>query len=273
MSDALPGWLSLQRGDAPLLLSMPHPGTELAGLEPRLVSPWLARQDTDWWLGPLYEFAAGLGATLLRTTISRTVIDLNRDPSGASLYPGQATTGLCPTETFDGEPLYRDGAAPDEAEIAQRRRDHFDPYHAALRCELDRLRARHPKVVLYDCHSIRSVVPRLFDGTLPLYNLGTNGGASADAALTAAVEDVLAASGQTFVVNGRFKGGWITRHYGRPHDGVHALQMELGCRGYMHEPRTRHADNWPSPYDPVRAEPTRTTLTAVLTAALRWARA
>ncbi len=265
-----PGYV-LQRGEAPLLLSMPHPGSGLAGLEPRFESAWLARVDCDWWLPQLYAFAGKLGATLLHTTLSRSVIDLNRDPSGASLYPGQATTGLVPTETFDGVPLYREGQMPDGAEIDERRRLYFEPYHALLRAELQRLRARHPRVVLYDCHSIRSRVPRLFDGELPLYNLGSNSGASADAALIDAVRATLQADGRPFVVDGRFKGGWITRHYGRPADGVHALQMELACRGYMDEPSTLTEQDWPTPLDAARAAPTQATLERVLRAALHWA--
>ncbi len=165
----------------------------------------------------------------MRTALSRTVIDVNRDPRGASLYPGQATTGLCPTETFDGEPLYRPGQEPDPAEIDRRRAVFFEPYHAALTSEIARLRSLHGKVVLYDCHSIRSVVPRLFDGKLPVFNIGTNDGKSADPALQALVAQLLAESGETSVVNGRFKGGCITRHYGDPPGGVHALQMELAA--------------------------------------------
>jgi formiminoglutamase len=267
-----PDWLTVARGDAPLVLSMPHTGTELAGLEPRLASPWLARKDADWWVEQVYDFAAALGATVVRTRISRTVIDVNRDPSGASLYPGQATTGLCPVETFDGEPLYRGGDEPDAAEIERRRRGYFVPYHDALRAEIDRLRVTHPRVVLYDCHSIRSVVPRLFDGTLPVFNLGTNSGASADAQLTLGVEAILAASNQPFVVNGRFKGGWITRHYGQPSQGVHALQMELACKSYMQEPVVPVTTNWPTPLDTTLAGATRQTLAAVLASALAWAR-
>ena len=148
----------------------------------------------------------------------------------------------------------------------------FYPDHAALRAEIDRLRAAHPKLVLYDCHSIRSVVPRLFDGTLPVFNLGTNSGASADPALTAQVEALMAASGQPFVVNGRFKGGWITRHHGRPAHGVHALQMELAFRAYLHEPATLSPDTWPAPFDPVHAQPTLRCLQDILTTVLRWAR-
>ena len=270
-----PPWLEVARGDAPLLVSVPHTGTDLLDLEPRLVSPWLARVDADWWIETLYGFAAGLGATVVRTAISRTVIDVNRDPSGASLYPGQATTELCPTTTFDGEPLYRPGQEPDAAEIAARRARHFDPYHAALRAEVDRLRGLHPAVVVYDCHSIRSVVPRLFPGTLPHFNVGTAGGASCAPALTAAVEAVLdgAADRFTRVTDGRFRGGYITRSLGRPAEGVHAIQMELACRGYMREPDGPPTEaGWPTPYDPDHAAPIRSVLQRVLAAALSFAR-
>ena len=185
-------WLEIRRGAAPLLLSLPHTGTELPeALEARLVSPWLARKDADWHIERLYEFAAALGATLVRTRISRTVIDVNRDPSGQSLYPGQFTTGLCPVETFDGEQLYRSDP-PDDTEIAARRQDYFDPYHAALGAELQRLRQSHDRVVLYDCHSIRSIVPALFEGALPNVNIGTNSGASCDPAVTACLEHAFA---------------------------------------------------------------------------------
>jgi formiminoglutamase len=267
-------WLAVQTGDAPLVVSFPHTGTELpADLEARLVSPWLARKDTDWWIDKLYHFAGGLGATTVRTAISRTVIDVNRDPSGASLYPGQATTELCPTTTFDGEPLYLTGEAPGATEIGQRRTDYFDPYHAALQAELDRLRAQHGKVVLYEAHSIRARIPRLFDGELPNFNLGTHSGASCDPALTAAVEAACDASPFSRVTNGRFKGGWTTRRYGQPQAGVHAVQMELACRGYMDEPgAVPTPQTWPSPYDPSRAAPMRAVLTDVLKATLDFAR-
>lgn len=269
----IPAWLTVTRGTAPLLVSIPHTGTDLAGLEDRLVSPWLGRRDADWHIEKLYDFVAGLGATVIRTAISRTVIDVNRDPSGASLYPGQATTGLCPTETFDGDPLYRERQEPDEAEIARRRETYFEPYHAAIRDEIARLRRVQEKVVLYDCHSIRSVIPRLFPGELPVFNLGTNGGASADPTLQGAVERIIAGSGETFVVNDRFRGGWITRRYGRPDEGVHALQMELACHGYMREPSGPVDEtNWPTPWDPAFAAPLRATLEKILRTALDWAR-
>jgi N-formylglutamate deformylase len=268
-----PDWLTVTRGDAPLVVSIPHTGIDLAGLDDKLVSPWLARRDTDWWIEKLYDFADGLGATAVRTSISRTVIDVNRDPSGVSLYPGQATTGLCPTETFDGEPLYREGQEPDEAEIARRRETFFEPYHDALTAELVRLRQAHEKIVLYDCHSIRSVIPRLFQGELPVFNLGTNGGTSVDPVLERTVSGVIAGSGESFVVNGRFRGGWITRHYGRPEEGVHALQMELACRGYLHEPvGPVDESNWPVDYDPEFAAPLRAVLHRIFDTALEWAR-
>lgn len=265
-------WLTVTRGEGPLLVSIPHTGTDLAGLEPRLPSPWLARKDADWHIERLYDFAADLGATVIRTAISRTIIDVNRDPSGASLYPGQATTGLCPVETFDGEPLYRDGQEPDEAEVAQRREAYFEPYHAAIEAELNRLRATHTRVVLYDCHSIRSVIPRLFPGELPVFNLGTNGGKSADPALEAAVADIIEGSGESVVVNGRFRGGWITRRYGRPDEDVHALQMELACRGYLREPVGPVGEgDWPVDYDERFAAPMQATLRTIMEAAVKWA--
>jgi N-formylglutamate deformylase len=241
---------TLRRGNAPLILSIPHAGTdipdEFAGV---FVSEWLARRDADWYLPALYSFVDMLDATVLAANISRSVIDLNRDPSGISLYPGQTTTDLCPTETFDGEPLYR-GAPPDEAEIARRRDKYFMPYHAALQAEITRLRARHEHIVLYDCHSIRGEIPRLFPGVLPQFNIGTNGGTTCAPKLEAGVVAACTVPGFTHVLNGRFKGGWITRHYGKPEDGVHAIQMELACRGYMEEPRDISPDNWPTAFNP-----------------------
>ncbi len=201
--------------------------------------------------------------------MSRSVIDVNRDPSGISLYPGMATTELCPTMTFDGEPLYR-GEAPIAEEVAERRELYFEPYHTALRRESGRLREKHSRIVLYDCHSIRSLIPRLFEGELPAFNFGTNSGASADPALIGAVVEKLAASGQSFVVDGRFKGGWITRHYGKPDEGVHALQMELACRAYVREPGSVSPHNWPPLYEPAYAAATRGTLEGIFAMILAW---
>jgi formiminoglutamase len=259
-----PAWLTIERREAPLIISIPHAGVDLLALAPRFTSQWLARRDADWHIPLLYDFAAALGATVVRTSLSRSIIDVNRNPEGASLYPGQATTELCPTTTFDGEPLYRPGKAPDEAEIAERRRAYFEPYHAALGGEIARLKQRHGRVALYDAHSIRSRIPRLFDGELPLFNLGTNNGAACSAPLRQRLGGVLTQSGETHVVDGRFKGGWITRSFGKPEDGVEAVQMELGCRAYMIEPELVSPGNWPTPLDPARAAPTRATLTTVL---------
>ncbi len=260
-------WLTVQRGDAPLLVSFPHTGLEIpSDCAANLVSPALARHDADWHIDKLYAFAADLGATIVHTALSRTVIDVNRDPSGASLYPGQATTGLIPTETFDGRPLYRDGGAPAADEIERRKRLYFAPYHAALADELDRLRAQHACVVLYDCHSIRSVIPRLFPGELPVFNIGTNDGKSCDPVLTRTIEAECRSSPWSCIVNGRFKGGWITRTYGRPSKEVHAVQMELALRGYLPD------ETDPPPWDPDFAQPIQQTLRAVLDACLAFAR-
>lgn len=264
-------WLQVDRGTAPLVVAFPHTGTDLAGLDDAFVSPWLATRDADWFVDRLYDFARELGATTVRTAISRSVIDVNRDPSGASLYPGQATTELCPTTTFDGAPLYRDDV-PDAAEIARRRTLYFDPYHQAIAAELARLRAEHGRVVLYDAHSIRSHIPRLFEGELPQFNIGTNGGATCDRGLADAVEAVCTASGRSHVVDGRFRGGWTTRHYGRPADGLHAIQMELAIRGYLDEPDRPDETNWPGDYRAARAAPLVATLRDILAASLAFAR-
>lgn len=267
-----PDWLQIHRGDVPLIVSFPHTGTELPdALATQFVSPWLARRDADWWVHELYAFARGLGATTVRSSISRSVIDLNRDPSGVSLYPGQNTTGLCPLTTFDNQPLYRDGHGPDEAEIARRRDTWFVPYHDALAAEIARLRAQHGTVVVYDAHSIRSHIPHLFDGQLPQFNLGTNGDTTCDNALTDVVDNLCAMSGMSHVRNGRFKGGYITRHYSDIPGGVHTLQMELACRGYMHEPEAVDEHSWPTPLDPDHAAPLRATLQQVLDACLDFA--
>lgn len=267
-----PDWLQIHRGDVPLIVSFPHTGTELPdALAAQFVSPWLARRDADWWVHELYAFAQQMGATTVRTAVSRSVIDVNRDPSGTSLYPGQNTTGLCPLTTFDNQPLYRDGHGPDEAEIARRRDTWFAPYHDALAAEIARLRALHGTVVVYDAHSIRSHIPHLFDGQLPQFNLGTNGDTTCDNALTDVVDNLCAMSGMSHVRNGRFKGGYITRHYSDIPGGVHTLQMELACRGYMHEPEAVDEHSWPTPLDPDHAAPLRATLQQVLDACLDFA--
>jgi N-formylglutamate deformylase len=247
----------------PLILSMPHAGRALPDhVAERLNRQGRAMFDTDWWIERLYDFAGELDATVVRTTISRYVIDVNRDPSGASLYPGQASTGLCPLTTFDGAPIWRPGSDPDDREIVDRRALFFEPYHRALAEQIERVRAAHGFVLLYDCHSIRSRVPRLFDGELPDFNIGTNGGLSCAPEVRGAVTDVCAAAqGYSSVVDGRFKGGWITRHYGRPDAGVHAVQMELAQRTYMEEVP-------PWTFDDAKADAVRRVLRTALEAML-----
>jgi N-formylglutamate deformylase len=267
-------WLSVHHGDAPLIVSFPHSGTEIPDkIEEHLVSPWLARKDTDFWIDVLYDFAHELGATTIRTALSRTVIDVNRDPSGASMYPGQATTGLCPLDTFDGEPLYKSGSEAGPAEFLRRRTEYFDPYHSALRAELERKCTQFGCVVLYDAHSIRSRVPRLFDGELPQFNIGTNNGMTCAPDLTASIEKICAATRFTHITNGRFRGGWITRHYGNPASGVHAVQMELAMRGYLHEPEEPlNKNNWPAPLDDAHASHLRIALRDILDACVHFAK-
>jgi len=253
----------LHRGTAPLLVSMPHVGTAIPPDIAAGMQPIAARlDDTDWHLEPLHDFLGDLGASVLVPEASRYVVDLNRDPDGRSLYPGQDTTTLCPTDTFDREPLYLPGRAPDAAEIARRVDRWWRPYHAALAGELARLRAEHGVALLWDAHSIRSVVPRFFEGTLPDLNIGTAGGASCAPGLGERLLRV-ARSDPAYrsVLDGRFVGGHITRTYGRPDEGVHAVQLELVQRTYMHEEP-------PWAFDPARANGIRPVLRAMVEAAL-----
>ena len=218
----------ISRGSSPIILAFPHTGTNVpADIWERLNDNGRLLADTDWHINQLY---AGLlpHATTVRATFHRYVIDANRDPSGASLYPGQNTTGLIPTSDFDGNPIWKDGEEPCKADIALRRDNFHRPYHAALEAEIARVRAEHGVAVLYDCHSIRSLIPFLFEGRLPDFNIGTDGGMTCDPAIEQVVADVTAAAdGYSSVLNGRFRGGWTTRHYGKPGTGVHAIQMEL----------------------------------------------
>jgi N-formylglutamate deformylase len=227
----------LHPGDGPLVVNVPHAGTVLPGwLRPRLTPAALAVPDTDWHVEKLYGFVRESGATLMHATHSRYVVDLNRDPSGVALYAGADNTELCPTRTFADEPIYLPGQAPDAAEVGSRKAEYFEPYHARLAAEIERVRQRHGYAVLLDGHSIRSEVPRFFAGRLPDLNLGTAGGTSCAPELERRAARVLAeATGFTHIVNGRFRGGWITRRFGQPAAGVHALQLEKGESCYMDE--------------------------------------
>ncbi|MBK0394805.1 N-formylglutamate deformylase [Ramlibacter algicola] len=226
----------LRQGTVPLLVSIPHMGTEIPqDLRAHYVPRALEVEDTDWHLDRLYAFAHELGASVLQPVHSRYVIDLNRPPDDQPMYPGASNTELCPTRFFSGDPLHVDGAAPSPGQRLQRRAQYWQPYHDALRGELDRLKAQHGFVVLWDAHSIRSEIPWLFEGVLPDLNIGTANGASADASITDAVARAAQAGGVSHVVNGRFKGGYITRHYGRPAEHVHAVQLEMVQKTYMRE--------------------------------------
>jgi N-formylglutamate deformylase len=223
-----------RRGNTPLLVSMPHTGTHVPEwLEPRLTRAAKALPDTDWHLEPLYDFLDELGASVLVATHSRYVVDLNRPPDDANLYPGQDTTGVVPVDTFHKEPLYLPGFPPSEAESRSRIEQYWKPYHAKLVETLDSLKSEHGYALLWDAHSILSVVPRFFAGRLPDFNLGTADGKSCGPG----IGDALLAkiSGYSKVLNGRFKGGYITRTYGKPADAIHAVQLELSEAVYMEE--------------------------------------
>jgi N-formylglutamate deformylase len=227
---------TLTRGTTPLLISFPHVGTDLPDdISARLTPAALLLADTDWHLPRLYDFAAELGASTIVARYSRYVIDLNRPPEDINLYPGQDTTGLVPVDTFRREPIY-DGSPPDADEVAERRERYWRPYHEALATELARLKHEHGRVLLWDAHSIASELPRFFEGKLPDLNLGTVSGASCAPAIQRAIESALGAQPEyTWVANGRFKGGFITRNYGAPASGVHAAQLEMSQCVYMNE--------------------------------------
>ena len=228
---------TLHRGKKPLLVSVPHAGTLLPDEQrQRYVERAFAVEDTDWHLSTLFDFVRDVGASFIVPRFSRYLIDLNRPRENVPMYPGVNNTELCPTRFFTGDALYRNGYAPDSTEIERRVSTHWQPYHDALRGELKRIHTGHGHVVLFDGHSIKSELPWLFEGRLPDLNLGTAGGASCAPSLRAALTRVLDAQAlYTHVVDGRFKGGHITRHYGNPDKGVHAVQLEMCWSCYMAE--------------------------------------
>ena len=251
----------LTRGTAPLLISFPHVGTYVPpAIADRLTPEARAVPDTDWFVDRLYNFVHELGASAIVATHSRYVVDVNRPPDDASLYPGQATTSIVPRTRFDGSPLYLLGGEPSEEEIAERIASVWRPYHQALADELARVKAQHGRVLLWEAHSIRQRVPLLFDGALPDLNLGTNDGASARPGLGERLLNIAQASPYSTVLNGRFKGGYITRHYGRPSERVDAVQLELVQRTYM--------DDAEREFDEVRADRLRSVLRELIEAAL-----
>lgn len=256
--------IEVTHGDSPLVLGLPHTGTDVPeDILATFNDTGRALADTDWHIHNLYDGLVD-GVTTVRTPVHRYVIDVNRDPGGNSLYPGQNTTTLCPLTDFDGQAIYLEGQEPGEDEIASRRERFHKPYHDALAAELDRIRGLHGFALLYDCHSIRSDIPFLFEGTLPDFNTGTNNGETCDLAIEKLVVDHCTnAEGYTSVLNGRFKGGWTTRHYGRPQDGLHAIQMELAQSTYCEEQA-------PWTWDTAKAGRLRNHLRAILTDLQNW---
>lgn len=254
-------------GDSPIILGFPHTGTDISPpVAARLNPVGMTLTDTDWHLHRLYD---GLldGVTTLRTPTHRYVIDVNRDPAGTSLYPGQNTTALVPLTDFDDRPIWRDGQAPDTDEIADRLVRYHQPYHAAFAEQVERVRARHGVAIVFDCHSIRSQIPFLFAGTLPDFNVGTNDGRSCAAQVErTGIDTLTTVPGYTSVLNGRFKGGWTTRHYGRPATGVHAIQLELAQSTYL------AAESVPFAYHAKRAARVRPQLANLLAGLDRLAR-
>jgi N-formylglutamate deformylase len=252
----------LIHGRRPLLISLPHDGTEVPeSIAGRLTPIAATLPDTDWHIGRLYAFAREMGASILRPRYSRYVVDLNRSADGTLLYPGQTETGLCPLITFDGLPVYRAGEEPTEEEIDARIESWWRPYHEALDGELNRLRHQHARVVLWEAHSIRGVLPQLFEGELPDFNVGTADGESCSRALEDSLRRVLGMQQQySYVVNGRFKGGYITRHYGRPGAGIEAVQLELHQGIYL--------DTETHAFDESRARRAQSVIRELLDAAL-----
>ena len=254
-----------RRGDSPLVVSMPHVGTFVPHSVGRGFTECAAcRCDTDWHLPRLYDFVHAIGATTIVANFSRYVIDVNRPPDGANLYPGRDTPKLCPTDTFDQRALYRDGE-PGAGDIQERLDAVWWPYHRRLERELSRVKVEHGIAVLWDAHSIVSVAPRLFEGKLADFNLGTADGASCDSALSSRLKGALDQhAGYSSVLNGRFKGGYITRRYGRPAENIHAVQLEMCECIYMDETP-------PYTFRPEKASPVRDILEEQLLLARDWA--
>ncbi len=251
----------IHRGNAKLVISVPHAGTFIPDhINQQLTPAGQKVIDTDWHVEKLYEFSKALDVTLLIATHSRTVVDLNRAPENTPLYPGKIETTICPTETFDGEPLYTT-APPGAEETAARVNTYWLPYHDTLAAELARIKTLHGTARLLDGHSIRQSIPRLFDGKLPDLNFGTNSGAAADPSLAQSALAAVANAPFTQVLDGRFRGGHITRHYGQPANGVHAIQLELAQTTYLDEQN-------PEIFDPIRAAPLIATLKNLVAALL-----
>lgn len=248
------------RGTLPLLISIPHAGTEIPqAIADRLTVTARTLPDTDWYVDRLYEFARELGASVIKANYSRYVVDVNRSPDSASLYAAAPTSPVCPVQTFAGSFIYMSGREPDQREIAARVDEYWRPYHARIAAELEQMRGHHGRALLWDAHSIASEIPALFSGVLPEFNFGTRDGASCPREISEALLDIVTSDGRFgAVLDGRFKGGYITLNHGRPASGTYAVQLELAQRAYMNE-GTLHG------WDPQRARFAAELIARVLT--------
>ncbi len=225
---------TLIEGEGPVLISVPHASLSVPeDIADRLNANGALLADADWHIDTIAKGLTG-PASVVCAGFHRYVIDANRDPSGASLYPGQATTDLIPLTDFDGKPIWKEGAEPTTADIDERRFSYHAPYHEALAGELYRLKEKHGIAVLFDVHSIRSVVPRLFEGTLTPFNVGTDYTKTCAPVFEEVATRLFRESAET-VLNGRFRGGWTVRHHGQPAQNVHAVQIEMAQSLYMEE--------------------------------------
>ena len=256
----------LSEGNVPLLVNMPHLGTAIpTEIADRMTDIGRSSIDTDWHLDLLYNFLADLGAWTMAARHSRYVVDVNRHPDNVQLYANMSTPGLVPIETFHDEPLYLPDKESDADDIAERRERYWGPYHDALGDTLNRIRSAHGLAVLFDCHSIRSLVPRYSEERLPDLNVGTADLTTCAPELrNAVVESLQNDSGYSIAVDAIFKGGYIPRHYGRPSEGIHAFQLELSMATYMDEDR-------PPLFNEQKARRIRPILKGMVETVIEWA--
>jgi N-formylglutamate deformylase len=231
---------------APILLSIPHCGTafpkELINeYEPEL---YKEQDDTDWFVDQLYDFANAMGITTISAVYSRWVIDLNRHPENRDLYSdGRLITGLCPVTNFLGNAIYKDGRKSiAEDEIQRRLAAYYLPYHQKIAEHLMALKERFGQVLLWDCHSIRKSLPALHKEPFSDLIISDADGQSSAAKLSDTAFLHLSSSTYSVKRNYPFKGGYITRHFGKPKENQHAIQLEMSKNVYMDDLEKTYVD-------------------------------